>query len=37
VADVTQILNAVEPGDPKAVAELLPLVHEASVRLINAG
>src|SRR5207344_1887951 len=37
-ADVTQILNAVEAGDPKAVAELLPLVYDelrklAAVRL----
>jgi RNA polymerase sigma factor (TIGR02999 family) len=38
VADVTQILNAIERGDPKAAAELLPLVYEelrklAAVRL----
>jgi RNA polymerase sigma factor (TIGR02999 family) len=28
VADVTQILNAIERGDPKAAAELLPLVYD---------
>jgi RNA polymerase sigma factor (TIGR02999 family) len=28
VADLTQILNAVEQGDPKAAAELLPLVYD---------
>src|SRR5829696_4693170 len=28
VADVTQILNAIEQGDPKAAAELLPLVYD---------
>ena len=38
MADVTQILSAVEAGDPKAAAELLPLVYEelrklAAVRL----
>jgi RNA polymerase sigma factor (TIGR02999 family) len=38
MADVTQILNAVEAGDPKAAAELLPLVYDelrklAAVRL----
>src|SRR5947207_15527517 len=27
VADVTQILNAIEAGDPGAAAELLPLVY----------
>jgi len=28
MADVTQILRAVEAGDPKAAAELLPLVYD---------
>src|SRR5947207_10936561 len=28
VADVTEILNAVERGDPQAAAELLPLVYD---------
>ena len=28
MADVTQILNAIEQGDPKAAAELLPLVYD---------
>ncbi len=28
MADVTQILNAIEQGDPKAAEELLPLVYE---------
>jgi len=33
VADLTQILNAVEQGDPKAAAELLPLVYDELRRL----
>lgn len=28
MADVTQILAAVEAGDPTAAAELLPLVYD---------
>ena len=28
MADVTQILSAIEAGDPKAAAELLPLVYD---------
>ena len=28
MADVTQILNAIEHGDPRAAAELLPLVYD---------
>jgi RNA polymerase sigma factor (TIGR02999 family) len=28
VADVTQILNAIDQGDPRAAAELLPLVYD---------
>src|SRR5215207_8207097 len=28
MADVTQILAAIEAGDPKAAAELLPLVYD---------
>ena len=40
MADVTQILSAIEAGDSRAAAELLPLVYEemrklASVRLAN--
>ena len=33
MSDVTQLLNAVEQGDPKAAAELLPLVYEELRRL----
>src|SRR5947209_11641670 len=33
VADVTEILNAVERGDPQAAAELLPLVYDELRRL----
>jgi RNA polymerase sigma factor (TIGR02999 family) len=36
VADVTQILNAIEQGDPKAAAELLPLVYEELRKLAAA-
>ena len=28
MADVTEILSAIEAGDPKAAAELLPLVYD---------
>src|SRR5437016_13000943 len=28
MSDVTQILNAIEQGDPKAAEQLLPLVYE---------
>ena len=35
MADVTQILNAIERGDPKATEELLPLVYE-ELRLLAA-
>jgi RNA polymerase sigma factor (TIGR02999 family) len=35
MADVTQILNAIEQGDPKATEELLPLVYE-ELRLLAA-
>jgi RNA polymerase sigma factor (TIGR02999 family) len=40
MADVTQILNAIEHGDPRAAAELLPLVYDelrklAAARLAN--
>src|SRR4051812_18487435 len=40
MADVTQILNAIERGDPEAAAELLPLVYDelrklAAARLAN--
>jgi RNA polymerase sigma factor (TIGR02999 family) len=33
VADVTQILNAIERGDPTAAADLLPLVYDELRRL----
>jgi RNA polymerase sigma factor (TIGR02999 family) len=36
VADVTQILNAIEQGDPKAAAELLPLVYDELRKLAAA-
>ena len=40
VSDVTRILNAAQPGDPTAAAQLLPLVYEelrklAAVRMAN--
>jgi RNA polymerase sigma factor (TIGR02999 family) len=33
MADITQILSAIEAGDPKAAAELLPLVYDELRRL----
>src|SRR5262249_28813712 len=36
MADVTQILNAIEQGDPRAAAELLPLVYDELRRLAAA-
>src|SRR4051794_22713831 len=36
VADVTQILAALEQGDPRAAAELLPLVYEELRKLAAA-
>src|SRR5262245_45627659 len=36
VADVTQILNAIEAGDPKAAAALLPLVYDELRKLAAA-
>src|SRR5947207_3588263 len=36
VADVTQILNAIEAGDPKAAEELLPLVYDELRKLAAA-
>lgn len=36
VANVTQILNAIERGDPKAAAELLPLVYDELRKLAAA-
>src|SRR6478609_689364 len=36
MADVTRILDAVEAGDPKAAAELLPLVYDELRRLAAA-
>ena len=35
MADVTQILNAIEQGDPRATEELLPLVYE-ELRILAA-
>src|SRR3954463_4817998 len=36
MADVTQILNAIEHGDPRAAAELLPLVYDELRKLATA-
>jgi RNA polymerase sigma factor (TIGR02999 family) len=36
MADVTQILSAIEAGDPRAAAELLPLVYDELRRLAAA-
>ena len=36
VADVTQILSAIEAGDPRAAAELLPLVYDELRKLAGA-
>jgi RNA polymerase sigma factor (TIGR02999 family) len=36
MADVTQILSAIEAGDPKAAAELLPFVYDELRRLAAA-
>lgn len=36
MADVTQILNAIERGDPHAAAELLPLVYDELRKLAAA-
>ncbi len=36
MADVTQILTAIQAGDPKAAAELLPLVYDELRRLAAA-
>src|SRR5262249_50183047 len=36
MADVTQILNAIEHGDPHAAAELLPLVYDELRKLAAA-
>jgi len=36
VADVTHILNAIERGDPRAAAELLPLVYDELRKLAAA-
>ena len=36
MTDVTQILNAIEQGDPKAAAELLPLVYDELRKLAAA-
>jgi RNA polymerase sigma factor (TIGR02999 family) len=36
MADVTQILNAIESGDPHAAAELLPLVYDELRKLAEA-
>jgi DNA-binding GntR family transcriptional regulator len=36
MADVTQILNAIEQGDPSAADQLLPLVYDELRRLAAA-
>src|SRR5438094_3812386 len=36
MADVTQILSAIEAGDPRAAAELLPLVYDELRKLAAA-
>ena len=36
MSDVTQVLNAIEAGDPKAADQLLPLVYEELRRLAAA-
>lgn len=36
MADVTQLLGAIESGDPQAADELLPLVYEELRRLAAA-
>src|SRR6266511_3455714 len=36
MADVTEILSAIEAGDPKAAAELLPLVYDELRKLAAA-
>src|SRR6478609_4413363 len=36
MADVTRILSAIEAGDPKAAAELLPLVYDELRKLAAA-
>jgi DNA-binding GntR family transcriptional regulator len=33
MTDVTQILNAIEQGDPQAASQLLPLVYDELRRL----
>ena len=35
MADVTQILSQIESGDPSAADQLLPLVHEAWLKLVD--
>lgn len=35
-ANVTQILSAIDSGDPQAAAELLPLVYEELRKLADA-
>jgi RNA polymerase sigma factor (TIGR02999 family) len=36
MADVTQVLNAIEAGDPRAASELLPLVYDELRKLAAA-
>jgi hypothetical protein len=36
MSDVTQLMAAIERGDPQATAELLPLVYEELRRLARA-
>ena len=35
MADVTRIRSQIESGDPHAAEQLLPLVHEAYLRLVS--
>jgi hypothetical protein len=35
MADVTQIVSAIEQGDPRAAEQLLPLVYDALRRLAD--
>jgi hypothetical protein len=37
VSDVTQLLSAIDAGDPKAAGQLLPLVYEELRKLAAAN
>jgi hypothetical protein len=37
ISDVTRIISAIEQGEPRASAELLPLVHDEVRRLAAAS